>query len=330
VGDEGARGRVGEIRPCVGFVRTAAGPRVSSPGARARLGRELEWGPLRVPPRAVASSSPAAAAGLEAARVAAESGHEVVLYERTDAVGGQLRAAAAGPTREELLDFVFYLERELNRLGVDMRLGTAVTRDAVLSDAPDLVVCATGADPLPPEFDADGDAKVVTVWDLLGGGVKDIPDRAVVVDDGSGFWHGISAAEFLADRGAAVELVTPARGVGLAIPHESVANVNTRLRGNGVRFRVLTTVTAVNGSTVSLADAVNGEPDETSADLVVVRTRLRVNDELARELDGAGPAVAVIGDCASPRRLYHAVLDANKALRAFEAGQLSRAAMIVA
>jgi 2,4-dienoyl-CoA reductase (NADPH2) len=166
-------GRVGEIRPCVGFVqdcRRAEG--LVACALNARLGRELEWGP---PARAAASRRVVVAgggpAGLEAARVAAESGHEVVLYERTDAVGGQLRAAAAGPTREELLDFVFYLERELNRLGVDMRLGTAVTRDAVLSDAPDLVVCATGADPLPPEFDADGDAKVVTVWDLLGGGV---------------------------------------------------------------------------------------------------------------------------------------------------------------
>ncbi len=325
-------GRVGEIRPCVGFVqdcRRAEG--LVACALNARLGRELEWGP---PARVAASRRVVVAGGgpggLEAARVAAESGHEVVVYERTDVVGGQLRVAAAGPTREELLDFVFYLERELNRLGVDVRLGTAATRDAVLSDAPDLVLCATGADPLPPEFDADADAKVVTVWDLLGGGVKDVPERAVVVDDGSGFWHGISAAEFLADRGAAVELVTPARGVGLAIPHESVANVNTRLCGNGVRFRPLTTVTAVSGSTVSLADAVNGEPDETSADLVVVRTRLRVNDELLRELDGAGPAVAAIGDCASPRRLSHAVLDANKALRAFDAGRLSRTAMIVA
>jgi 2,4-dienoyl-CoA reductase (NADPH2) len=325
-------GRVAEIRPCVGFVqdcRRAEG--LVACAVNARLGRELEWGP---PARAAASRRVVVAGGgpggLEAARVAAESAHEVVLYERTEVVGGQLRVAAAGPTREELLDFVFYLERELDRLGVDVRLETAATRDAVLSDEPDLVICATGADPLPPEFHADADAKVVTVWDLLGGGVKDVPARAVVVDDGGGFWHGISAAEFLADRGVAVELVTPARGVGLAIPHESVANVNTRLRGNGVRFRPLTAVTAVNGTTVSLADSVNGEPDETSADLVVVRTQLRVNDELAAELDGAGPALAVIGDCASPRRLSHAVLDANKALRAFDAGRLSAAAMIMA
>ena len=183
--------------------------------------------------------------------------------------------------------------------------------------------------PLPPEFPVDGGATVVTVWDLLGGTVKDVPGRAVVVDDGAGFWHGVSAAEFLAERGAAVELVTPARAVALAIPHESVANVHRRLRGNGVRFRAFATVTAVSGSTISLADSVNGEPSETEADLVVVRTQLRVNDELLRELDGSGPALAAIGDCAGPRRLNHAVLDANTAVRRFNEGRLTSEAMIV-
>jgi 2,4-dienoyl-CoA reductase (NADPH2) len=323
-------GRVSEIRPCIGFVqdcRRAEG--LVACAINARLGREADWGrPARaavVRRVVVAGAGPA---GLEAARVAAEAGHEVVVYEQADVSGGQLRVAAAGPAREELLDFVFYAERELKRLGVEVRLDTAATREAVLSDAPDLVVCATGATPLAPHFAVDGDASVMTVWDLLGGAVKTIPARAIVVDDGGGFWHGVSAAEFLAERGVAVELLTPARGVGLAIPHESIANVLGRLRGNGVRFRVLVNVAGVSGSTVFLADSVTGEPDETEADLVVVRTRLRVNDELARELDGAGPAVVLIGDCASPRRLSHAVLDANVALRRFHEGRLGAAAMV--
>jgi len=199
----------------------------------------------------------------------------------------------------------------------------------VRADAPDLVVGATGAVPLPPEFTVDARASVVTVWDLLAGAVRDIPARAAVVDDGSGFWHGVSAAEYLAERGAAVELITPARGVALAVPHESASNVYRRLRDNGVRFRPFATVTAVNGSTISLSDPVNGAPSETEADLVVVRTRMRVNDELMRELDGTGPALALVGDCASPRRLTHAVLDANVALRRFTEGRLGREAAIV-
>jgi 2,4-dienoyl-CoA reductase-like NADH-dependent reductase (Old Yellow Enzyme family) len=325
-------GRMAEIRPCIGLVqdcRRAVG--LIACTVHARTGREAEWGAdaytgekRRV---VVAGGGPG---GLEAARVAAEAGHEVVLFERAGTLGGQLRVAAAGPTREELLDFVFYAERELRRLGVDVRTGVAATSSAVLAQGPDLVVCATGASPLPPEFAVDGGARVATVWDLLSGAVDGDPASAIVIDDGTGFWHGVSAAEWLAERGAAVELVTRARGVALAIPHESAGNVMRRLRGNGVRFRTLVEVTAVTGTCVALADVVTGAPvDEIEAELFVVRTKLRPNDELAHELDGRVPALAVIGDCASPRRLTHAVLDANNAIRRFNAGRLSSAAMVV-
>jgi 2,4-dienoyl-CoA reductase (NADPH2) len=100
------------------------------------------------------------------------------------------------------------------------------------------------------------------------------------------------------------------------------------LRGSGVRFRTLVNVTGARGTTISLADAVTGEPSETDADLLVVRTQLAPNDALVHELDGEGPALVSIGDCSSPRRLTHAVLDANVALRRFDAGLLESAAMV--
>jgi 2,4-dienoyl-CoA reductase-like NADH-dependent reductase (Old Yellow Enzyme family) len=325
-------GRAAEIRPCIGVVqdcRRAEG--IVACTIHARVGREAEWGPVRrasVKRRVVVAGG--GPGGLEAARVAAESGHDCVVYERTDALGGQLRVAAEGPTRAELLDFVVYLERELMRLGVELRLSTPATRDAVLADAPDLVVCAAGATPEEPAFPVSGGARVATVWDLLGGRVTDVPARAVVVDDGSGFWHGISAAEYLAERGAEVELVTPARGVALTIPHESIANVARRLAAHGVRVRVLAQVTAVDGDTVALTEGFAGEPAETAADLVVVRTRLRANDELARDLEGAGPALATVGDASAPRRLNHAVFDANLAIQRFDAGRLGPVAVALA
>jgi 2,4-dienoyl-CoA reductase (NADPH2) len=322
-------GRSAEIRPCVGIVQDCrAAHGILACTVNARAGREAEWGAAR---RAAAKRRVVVAGGgpggLETARVAAEAGHDVVLYERAEVAGGQVRIAAAGPTRAELLDFVAYLERELERLGVDVRLGTAATKEAILSDAPDLAVSATGATPLPPPFPVDAAAKVVTIWDLLGGKVDEIPERAVVVDDAAGFWHGVSAAEFLADRGAAVELLTPARAVGLAIPHESIALVHRRLRGAGVRFRPFADVTGVEGTSVRLADSVTGEPAETEADLVVVKTKLGVEDELLRQLDGAVPALVAVGDCAAPRRMNHAVLEANLALRRFEEGRLGPVAV---
>lgn len=324
-------GNADRIRPCVGIVqdcrRYAGGVTCT---INPRLGRESEWPPLggqgagqRV---VVVGAGPG---GLEAARVAAEAGHGVVVFERESLVGGQLRQAAAGPTREELLDFVFYLERELERLGVDLRLDVSATAADVLAEQPELVVCAAGATPQPPAFPVSEGSRVVTVWDLLGGRAGAIPERALVVDDGGGFWHGISAAELLAERGAAVEIATPARAVGLAIPEESVAGVHRRLRSNGVRFRPLSVVTGVEGTTVRIADAITGEPTETAAELVVVHTDLAVEDGLLGELEGAVPALVAIGDCASPRRLNHAVLEANLALRRFHEGRLGATSLVL-
>ena len=327
-----SEGRAAEIRPCIGIVqdcRRAEG--IIACTINARTGREEEWGPVRRAPSprqvVVVGGGPG---GLEAARVAAESGHRVIVYEGRPELGGQVRVAAAGPTRGELLDFVTYLERELRRLRVEVRLGAPATKEAVLADEPDLVVCAAGATPEPPAFPVTGGARVASVWDLLGGTVADTPSTAVVVDDGSGFWHGISAAEYLAERGAAVELLTPARGVALTIPHESLANVGRRLAEHGVRVRVLAHVTGVDGATVSYEDGFARVPAETTAELVVARTRLRANDALARELAGAGPALATIGDASAPRRLNHAVLDANLAIAHFDAGRLGSAATALA
>ena len=210
VGDEGARG-ARRRDPAVRRLRPGLPP---GRGTRRLRGQR--------PPRAGAGVGPACAcaasrrvvvagggpAGLEAARVAAEAGHEVVLYERTDAVGGQLRVAAAGPTREELLDFVFYLERELEpprrrrapRHRRHARRGPRRTRPISSSARPARLRSRRSSMRTATRRSSPSGT-------CSAAACKDIPERAVVVDDGSGFWHGISAAEFLAERGAAVELV---------------------------------------------------------------------------------------------------------------------------
>jgi 2,4-dienoyl-CoA reductase (NADPH2) len=320
-------GRADQIRPCVGIVQDCRRNDGIACTIHARTGREAEWGaPRRAPASRRVVVVGGGPGGLEAARVAAECGHAVVLHEKLDELGGQLRVAAAGPTRGELLDFVSYLDRELRRLGVEIRLASEATAENVVADAPDLVVCAGGATPEAPAFPVTGGGRVVTVWDLLSGSLAEVPARALVVDDGSGFWHSISAAEYLAERGARVELVTPSPGVALAIPHESARNVAQRLGAHGVRTRVLVRVVAVDGERVTLTEGFGAEPADTEADVVVVRTALLANDGLARALEGAVTAVTTIGDATAPRRLNHAVLDANLAIRAFDAGRLGSTA----
>lgn len=319
-------GRSAEIRPCVGLAQDCRrGEGLLGCAINSRPGHEAMWPITRksVPKKRIVIAG-AGPGGLEMARIAKEAGHDVVIFEKAKRTGGQLRTAAAGPTREELADFIFYLERELKRLDVTVQLETFATAEMLLAQSPDLVVLATGATPLPPKFPFTNDANVVSVWDLLDGRVAKVPKRSVVLDDATGFWQGTSAAEYLAERGSMVEFMTPGRAIGMAIPHESVARVLQRLRSNGVNLRSLVNIASVEATTVTLVNSVTGEPAGTlETDLVVVRSNLGVNDQLAHELEEKVPALASIGDCVSPRRLSHAVTDAMLVLNAFEAGQLT-------
>src|SRR4030095_7339385 len=102
----------------------------------------------RRPARRVGSVG-AGPAGLEAARVAAERGHKVVLFEAASQLGGQLLLAVRATWRRDLIAIVDWRTAELARLGVDVRLNTYATADDVLREKPDAVIVATGGMPDP-------------------------------------------------------------------------------------------------------------------------------------------------------------------------------------
>ena len=145
--------------------------------------------------------------GMEAARVLAERGHRVVLYEREEKIGGQVNIAARAGWRESLSGIPRWFEGQLPKLGVEMRLGTTATAEGVLADGADLVIVATGGRPNPGWF--EGRECAISVWDLLSGKVE--PAEEVLVYDENGAHQGPSCAEFAAARGAKVEIATPDR-----------------------------------------------------------------------------------------------------------------------
>jgi 2,4-dienoyl-CoA reductase-like NADH-dependent reductase (Old Yellow Enzyme family) len=148
--------------------------------------------------------------GLEAARVLAERGHEVVLFEAQDRVGGQIVLAARASERQsELLGIVGWLEGELDHAGVDVRLGTPVDAADVLAEAPSIVVIATGGWPNAGFLTAGADL-VSSTWDVLGGHAD--PSGRVLLYDDHGGENAPSVAEYLHRRGVTeIELVTPDR-----------------------------------------------------------------------------------------------------------------------
>jgi len=207
-------GREDEIRPCVGA--TYCLDRIYEGGGalcihNAATGREatvphvIEKAPDAGKRVVVVGAGPA---GLEAARVAAERGHEVTILEASSKAGGQIGLAAQNLRRKELIGIVDWRLSELGRLGVDIRYGVWAEKDDVLALKPDAVVVAAGGLPQNPAL-SEGDDLVTSSWDIISGAIK--PAGNVLVYDDSGAHQGMTAAEIVANAGSAVELVSPER-----------------------------------------------------------------------------------------------------------------------
>jgi 2,4-dienoyl-CoA reductase-like NADH-dependent reductase (Old Yellow Enzyme family) len=147
--------------------------------------------------------------GLEAARVARSRGHDVVLFEKSDLVGGQINLAAKAPQREQMAGIVRWFDMETKRLGVDRRMGAEATSDMILAEHPDIVVLATGGSSNMGQVAGWGfdEGLSVSSWDILSGKVA--PGQNVLVYDVMSAHTGSGTADFLATRGSVVEIVTP-------------------------------------------------------------------------------------------------------------------------
>ncbi len=208
------RGEEDQIRPCVGMGycidriyvgREALCVHNPATGREETMPHVLTRAP-GAPRRVVVVG--AGPGGLEAARVCAARGHHVVLFEATSKPGGQLRLAARAPRRQDILGIADWLYGQAQRLGVDLRFNRYVEAGEVLAEAPDVVILATGGLPN-TAFLGDRADLVVTSWDILGGAAR--PAAHVLLFDDHGNHEGYSCAEYVAESGARLELVTPDR-----------------------------------------------------------------------------------------------------------------------
>ena len=306
-------GRLDQIRGCLGINQDC---RAFDPHLHCAVNAEVGRGRLpgvgvqtaRAKEIYIIGGGPA---GLEAARVSAERGHRVSLFERDTSLGGAVRIAAASPHRATLIDIVDYLERETRRLKVDVNLGAPISLDDLeeITGIADHVVLATGSKvaPLPAGLRSRGAASVDGV---LTNPRPEEPGVAVVYDEADGFWPAYSAAEALAQRGWQVTFATALTALAPRVPAESVGPLLQRLGDAGVTMHVAHRLVVPDDP----ADPVALRPVFGGGDLVLEPTLLvfhqpRIgDDELERGMP-AGNTLTTIGDCVTPRRIGHAIAE---------------------
>jgi N-methyl-L-proline demethylase len=181
-------------------------------------------------------------AGLEAARVSAERGHCVVLFEAAGEAGGQVRLAARTKRRAELIGIVDWRVERCEAAGVEMRFNTLAEASDVLAGEHDIVIVATGGLPNTEILSAGSDL-AVSSWDILSGDVK--PGADVLVFDDNGGHPAMQAAELLAEAGARVEIVTPERFFAPEIGGLNHVPYAETFQRHGVRITIARRLTGV-------------------------------------------------------------------------------------
>ena len=232
-------GREAEIRPCVGATYCLdriylAGEALCihnpASGREASMPHEIEQRSAQAKTIVVVGAGPA---GLEAARVGAQRGHRVIVFEATPQAGGQVALLSRSPRRRDMIGIVDWRVDQCERAGVEFRFNTYAEGAEILAEDPDVVIIATGgiAD---TELLQSGNALAVSAWDIIAGNVA--PGKNVLLYDDGADHSALQAAEIIADSGASLEFVSPERQIGADVGGTNMVPYLRKLLPMDVRF----------------------------------------------------------------------------------------------
>ena len=307
-------GKLDDINHCVSCLRClfarGGGPQVVRHcTVNAMWGRELEYAELKLAVTKkkvmIIGGGPA---GMEAARVASLRGHEVTLYDRGRELGGQLLIASIPPGKQKLLCLRDYLATQIRKQGVRIELGTEVTPGIVRKVKPDVIIIATGAQPLMPEITGIRDTQVVTAWDVLAGKSKVVGKNVLILGGGI---VGCETGEFLAKQGKKVTIVEM-----LPRMAHDMEPINRRVLLDSLKEYEVTMLTGkrvveITGKRAIVIDTASGDRQLIEAEPIVVALGAAPEQSLSEALEDNLAEVYVIGDCQPqpPQTALEAVAD---------------------
>ncbi|MDB5413026.1 MAG: 2,4-dienoyl-CoA reductase, partial [Rubritepida sp.] len=323
--NKAASGRAPEIRRCIACNQCWDWISTAEPigcATNPLAGREHQFGPLKPAVTRQVLVVGGGPAGMEAARVAAERGHQVTLFERRTVLGGKFSEAAGFPVGNELRHLPDFQIAHLQRLGVDIRLGAEVSAADLLAEKPHAVILATGAQPVTPDLPSDGSVPLLaptTVGELARWRVADI--RRIVMMDEDGYYWASAIAEATASLAArtggrlvlATRFLEPLR----ELPMVSRIATLRALDQAGTEHRTSMAANRIEAGAVVLRHYLTGREEriEDCAALLWVGAQ-HARSGMQEELRAAGlDRVHLIGDAFAPRRVAIALVEAQTVAR---------------
>jgi len=251
--------------------------------------------------------------GLEAARVAAERGHEVVLFEKKNHLGGQVALATKLPARPHIGLHINWLKKELTRLGVTSRVGEEVKMEMIMNECPDEVILATGSRSAIPFQVFHSTAILATDVDILQGNVSIKEKSKVLVYDIEGHHRGGGIANYIVETtDSKVELVSPFLQVADTLDPTQLPALMRRLSRNQVTCTPNQEMEMAQDGTLLLKGVWSDQRRTIKeVDYVVFVGFRKANTDLYKELKDSAlkDKLHLAGDALAPRRYFDAVTE---------------------